>query len=398
MLSCRLWYDVLHSPSPQSRAAWKWARLCVDFTLHPDQREALGHSRKAAVVPDINIKFGTKHMVKSVLEAVHQGQLENLELHLTNIPTSVDWGLLSRAVTKAQECWIFEGKPGQLKTILRGVVNTPDTTLKNLILRGHELEEVCPSMLARAAVRLDNLSLGACCSAQFGEIITRLASTENSKLRELTCPGSDLSHLSPQIVAGALVKLQTIDDSVFGTFRNAKFTPEQIAQLFSKIKDTGDLRLTKLYFSHADTSQVAPEVFAGAISRLERAEIGVTPAQVQSLLTRIKLGGSKLKDLWLLPSELSPDLSVDLSAVPTEDILGAFKMLEAVRLSSAVFTANQVRAILTMVTEGSQGRLTSLFINYIEEDAYDLLDDETVDLLQSAQEVQLGFPLLNINL
>ena len=394
MLSCRLWYDVLHSPSPQSRAAWKWARLCVDFTLHPDQREALGHSRKAAVVPDIKIEFGTKHMVESVLEAVHQGQLEKLELHLTNIPTSVDWGLLSRAVTKAQKCWIFEGKPGQLKTILRGVVNTPDTTLKNLILRGHELEEVCPSMLARAAVRLDTLCLGACCSAQFGEIITRLASTENSKLRELTCPGSDLSHLSPQIVAGALVKLQTIDDSVFGTFRNVNFTPEQIAQLFSKIKDTGDLRLTDLDFSgsSADTSQVTPEVFAGAISRLERADIGVTPAQVQSLLTRIKLGGSKLKNLWFR--------SPDLSAVSTEDILGAFKMLEDVLLSSAVFTANQLRAILTMVTEGSQGRLRSLFINYgfnfNDEDAHDLLDDETVDLLQSAMEVQVGFPLLNI--
>ena len=396
MLSCRLWYDVLHSPSPHSRAAWKWANLRVDFTLHPDQREALGHSRKAAVVPDINIRFGTKHMVEFVLEAVHQGQLEKLELHLTNIPTSVDWGLLSRAVTKAQECWIFEGKPGQLKTILRGVVNTPDSTLKNLKLRGHrhELEEVCPSMLARAAVRLDNLGLRACCSAQFGEIITRLASTENSKLRELICPGSDISHLSPQIVAGALVKLKTIEDSVFGTFRNAKFTPEQIAHLFSKIKDTGDLKLTELFFSSADISQVTPEVFAGAISRLERAEIGVTPAQVQSLLTRIKLGGSKLKDLWLR--------SPDLSAVSTEDILGAFKMLEEVSLSGAVFTANQVRAILTMVTEGSQGRLTSLFIdyglNYNEEDAYDLLDDETVDLLQSAQEVQLGFPLLNIDL
>ena len=39
-------------------------------------------------------------------------------------------------------------------------------------------------------------------------------------------------------------------------------------------------------------------------------------------------------------------------------------------------------AILAMVTEGSQGRLKSLVINYHGGEAYDLLDDETIDLLQ----------------
>ena len=178
-------------------------------------------------------------------------------------------------------------------------------------------------------------------------------------------PRRDISQLSPETVATALLKLENTEDIL----QRVVLSDGQISQLITKIRDSEDLKFTGLSLISNDLSQVAPDVLAGAVTRLEKVEMGdVTPTQLQELFTRVQLGGHQLKELCLDHT--------DLSAITTQDLLGAIRMLEIVGFDSAVrLTMDQVTAILAMLTEGSPGKLKKLkiFSPYVEEEAYDLL-------------------------
>ena len=310
-------------------------------------------------------------MVKSVLVAVREAQLERLDIQLKFIPYYID-AALSRAVTRAQVCNIYEGKARQLEAILRGVSVVPSLILKTLNLRGQswsfqETDKVSPDVMARAAVKLNSFSTQFSSEAQFEEIITIIASSEDNKLRKLNC-GVVSSQLSPETVAKALVKLETTGSIIRG---GAYWTPNQVTHLFNNIKDTEELRLTELLINHVDVSHVASDVLAEAVLRLESVKIRVKPAQIQSLVTRLHHGGgSRLKKLHLE--------FVDLSAVTTSNLIGAIRMMECVEFYCATFTLEQVTAIGGMVSEGSQGMLERLAIYYSgweDDDMIDLLHD-----------------------
>ena len=378
-----MWYDVLHTPSTHSREAWKWARLVISG--YSEQKDdLLVRSRKAAVVPVISISDGSKRMVESVLALGAEGHLEELVLH--GIPTTTDVALLSQTVSKLFSFKIAGVQSRQLEAILGALIEGPDISLRTLHL--HEEPQVSGDILARAALKLNTLVLEAPTSAQIGEILTMLASSEDSKLRVLDLPHygdpRDISYLSPETVAEALVKLE-----IANIFEEAILSPGQMNSLMTKIKDTEDLRLTKLDLwnaEHADISQVAPDVLAGAVSRLESVDINVTPPQTQSIFSRLQLGGSKLKCLTLYGE-------VDLSAVTTEVLLRVLRMLESVELVGPAFTTAQVAAIITMLSEESHGKLKKLHIidpDDSEEEAYELLVDiKANDMANDILEIEL---------
>ena len=143
--------------------------------------------------------------------------------------------------------------------------------------------------------------------------------------------------------------------------------------------DTEDPGLTELDLSNLDISQVASDVVVGVVTKLERVVIGwcVTPDQLQAIFTRLQFGGSRLKDLTVLGG--------DLSAVTPEIFLGALRAVESVVFDKTTFSTDQVRSILTMQTEGSQGKLKKLeiFQPNVEDEAYDLLEAaEENDILE----------------
>ena len=115
---------------------------------------------------------------------------------------------------------------------------------------------------------------------------------------------------------------------------------------------------------------------AGVVTKLERVTIdGVTPDQLQAIFSRIYFGGSRLKDLTVLGG--------DLSAVTPEIFLGALRAVESVVFDKTTFSTDQVRSILTMQTEGSQGKLKKLEIFHPNVEAYDLLEAaEENDILE----------------
>ena len=109
---------------------------------------------------------------------------------------------------------------------------------------------------------------------QLQSILTRIAESQVSKLRKLSQhPRPDISGFDPDILAQALVKLET-EEFLF------KPSPVQVLALFSRISEVTNLRLTELYLDlDWDVSLVPLEVFARALSRLEK-------VRRQSLTTR----------------------------------------------------------------------------------------------------------------
>ena len=372
-----MWNDVLHTPSIHSGEAWKGACLRVSRSRYPDQKGHLARSRRAAVVPEVFIENGTKLMVESVLQDVSEGQVERLEICICSIPSTIDVALLAKAITKVKDCLVCGGQPGQLEAIFGAVVEGPDIVIKTLHLRSPNVAQVSPYILGPAAVKLTSLEIsgggGYPTSEQIVEILTRLASTQGSKLRSLNvCYDKiNISHISPVTVADALLKLKNLDHHLY----RLVLSRDQTSYLLTKIKDTEDLGSTQLDLGQLDISKVASDVVTGAVTNLEMMTIGreITLAQLEAIFTRIKFGGSKLWEITLL--------SADLSDVSPEALLGALRMLESVTFNGAVLTAVQVSAILTMVNEGSQGKLMELSIvePEVEEDARDLLEAAEVN-------------------
>ena len=64
-----------------------------------------------------------------------------------------------------------------------------------------------------------------------------------------------------------------------------------------------------------------------------------------------------------------------MSAVTLKVLLGALRMVERVQFCDAIFTTDQVTSILSMLNEGSQGKLKKLgiFWPHVKEEASDLL-------------------------
>ena len=110
--------------------------------------------------------------MRALLEAVEEGitvQLKKLDLDLIS---SIESILISRAVLKVQEVEITGGQSAQLQAILTGIQASTNTGLKSLDLGSASLTQVSPDILAGAAVKLEI----------FRAILNRSASTQNSKL------------------------------------------------------------------------------------------------------------------------------------------------------------------------------------------------------------------------
>ena len=222
-------------------------------------------------------------------------------------------------------------------------------TLKLKKLSG-TLAQVSPELLAGAAMKLEGLPF-VLSFLQMKAILTRINGTPDPKLRELSCI------VSPEIMSVALVKLETVD--------GLKLSPDQVLSVLSRIRESPDLRLTGLDLARTNVSLVPPEVFAGALSRLETVTFGsltrVTAPQLKSLCRTLishqaEAGEPKLKQLKVWDS--------DLSSVSPEVLVGTIQRLERVEFWYVRLTEDQITVILLMLKRKQQGRLKHLQIHH----------------------------------
>ena len=302
---CRLWRDTILSDSGKF---WRWAQLRVDPGLYPSQAEDLLSSSLLYLVPEIVISPSTSpDVVMPLLEAVSEGKTPKLKkLNIRCLALNrIDSTLVSRAVVQVQEC------------VITGV-------------RFH-----------------------------LWNILDRIATAQESKLRELAFHGDvGMFGTNPSTLAEALVKLKSIGYDL----GSLDLSSGQINSLFSQIRDSQDLRLKELH-PYWNVSMVPPEMFARAVSRLERVTLGswtgVTAGQLETLFQMLisqqeEAGQSTLRELMLS--------STDLSSVSPEVLVGAIQSLETVDFWSGKMTAEQITAILTMLKDNRQERLKKLEI------------------------------------
>lgn len=324
------------------------------------------------MVPVIWIDDGTNIMVESVLWtlSMQKFSMEELVLDLDRITGTIESTLITQSITKVRKCQLFGVQPGQLEIILGAVSEDLNLSLNTIYLGGSGVVHVSPKILAEAAVKLTRLDLCDCTSGQIEAILTRLANTEEIKLCKLNFYGSriDVSHLPIDTMVVALMKLENICELILKLI----LSPGLISLLMIQIRDTNDLKFSMLHLDCVDTSQLASDVLVGAITRLDKVWVNVTPPQLQTLFSRIQFGRSHLKKLVLYFS--------DLCSLTVEDLLGAFRMLECVRFNGNLTTL-QVIAILAMLNDGSQGRLRSLSL-YLEEKK---TDEDAINLLEAAE-------------
>ena len=277
---------------------WKLAHLSVDASRYPSQATDLLTSRILFIAPRIKISPG------------------NLEEPLLRV--------------------ITEGKTPQLKK-LTGI-----------------FAQVSPQILAGAALKVERLWANLI-SPQLQAILKEITATQDHKLKELhswNC-WNDHSSIDPQFLSAALVKLETVSS-------NFKLSPGQILSLFSRIRDSPDLRLAELRLGYSNVSMVPPDVFAGAVSRLGSGEfLKVSADQLEVLFRKLIShqagpGDTKLKQLRLW--------GPNLSFISPGALVGAIQKLEVVELQLPWMTAAQFTEVLTMLKENQQRRLKHIQI------------------------------------
>ena len=190
---------------------------------------------------------------------------------------------------KLQGCTLDDvATPGQQEAILAGIRDSTTTSLRHLDLGDVFPVWVGPDIVAGATMKLETLKAGLS-RPHLEAVITRLAATEDSRLRDLDLVyGGPVNFLSldPEVVAGALTKLETV-----GLQLADNLSAGQLPALFSRIYQAPDLRLTRLCLFYKDISSVPPEVLTGAIQRLEVVQFvdgRMTEEQATAILTLAK--------------------------------------------------------------------------------------------------------------
>ena len=150
-------------------------------------------------------------MVDAVLEAVSEGKCRRFNINLFQVPDTIDAALLSRAVTRVHDCQVYGGLAAQKQAILAAVVESQDLALNTLRMGHGNIGLISADIMAAAAVKLNTFGVRGPTTTQLGEIMTRLATTEDTKLRRLElghCARKRLTYLPPETLATALMKLE----------------------------------------------------------------------------------------------------------------------------------------------------------------------------------------------
>jgi len=225
-------------------------------------------------------------------------------------------------------------------TSIIATIAQEDTKLKKFDLDGNDLSHVEPEVLARAAVKLEELGLKdtKLRTEQISSILATIAQ-EDTKLKKLNLEGNDLSHVEPEVLARAAVKLEELDLSY------TELRPEQITSIFTTIPQE-DTKLKKLNLEGNDLSHVEPEVLATGAVKLEQLGLQDTklrPDQITSIIITIAQEDIKLKKLNLCGN--------DLSHVEPEVLSRAAVTLEEWDVSWAELRTEQITSILTQEVE-----------------------------------------------
>ena len=258
---------------------WRWARLRV-----ANQEQV--NSRMFALVQEIKIShYSDPQTVLALLQSI-QDDVTLQQKKLTVVDgalQNLNPGLVSRALLKLKDFSIQGNQPVQIEAIFAGITNSANISLRYLNLDDmSDVVQVAPDTVAQAAMKLEFFKAWFS-FPQVKAVLTRLAASQDCRLRMLKNYSSDtcdISSLDPEIVAGALTKLESISKwSLSGA---------QLAAIFSAIPESP---VVSLWLSDQNISHVSPLDLVSAIRNLKSFNVlfgWMTSEQATAILTMVE--------------------------------------------------------------------------------------------------------------
>ena len=288
----------------------------------------------------------------SVFTAIEQ--TNNLKLKSLNFPngdySGVPGEVLAAALVKLEQTNILQTElsPDQVCSLFTKMAESSLLNLKSLNLSQMDCSSVPAELFGAALVRIlvcidrqgDSTVRG---RDQFKSVFSKILSSEEVRLRELSLASVSLSHISPAVVSGAAVRLERL------ATHSCDLNPAQLSALFTEISGVEDKRLRALNLGGNDLSSVPSQTLvAGILSGLEVVMLWntkLTTDQLTALLAQISTREDhRLRDLNLAKN--------DLSSVPTKTLVGAISGLERIELRDASLTREQLAGIYRRVADG----------------------------------------------
>lgn len=241
--------------------------------------------------------LATRHL-EPIFTAIAQGDLplKHLDIGDNDCPKP-DMNLMASALCKLETAVIslMDFEPTEVDTILTTIRDTDSIALKNLDLRDTELTEVQNGLMASAFSKLETVSLlGSRLSPFHIESILTAVRNGDTKLKSLDLGKQthwNVQDLDPELFAGAVCKLET------ACFFACEVTPQQMKALFAAINE--ECQLKNLDLGGNCMSSLEPELIASAVTKMERCFLMATEMtgdQINTLLKQI-LEQTSLKSL-----------------------------------------------------------------------------------------------------
>ena len=226
-------------------------------------------------------------------------KMKELDLLDTDL-TSLSPDLLGRAVNNLVKVNLSGSKlSGDQLNLMFQEFNF--NTLTDLNMDYLDLSSVTPESISMVIMNLIKISLKKCSlnSAQLNLIFESLAKNEacDIKLRSANFYGNNLREVDSDYLKQACVRLENVDLS------NTNLTEDSVTSLLEQVTDHETCsHLRHLILAGVRLSKVSTETMISAMSSLESMDLsntGLSPEQVNMILTRVAEGTMTLRQLSL---------------------------------------------------------------------------------------------------
>jgi len=266
----------------------------------------------------VTLKGGdlTTLQIESILTSIRDADIKLKSLHLRcNDLSEIDPNLMAEAVSKLETVSIVLTKE-QAETVLTAVRDN-DTRLKCLHLESTDLSRVDANLMASALSKLETAYINDTeLTKKQAETVLAVFRDGNPQIKVLHMEDSDLSDVNPDLLGEAVAKLDTLE------ICGCDLTTEQAETILFSIRN-GENKLKSLDLGGNDLAEVNPDLMAGAVSKLETVGLNcikMTTAQAKAIFYSINKN-SKLKNLHIYNdlTELEADL-IALTGIKLESL------------------------------------------------------------------------------
>ena len=279
--------------------------------------------------------------------------LSNLDQNYSKVPT----GILAAAVVKLKDTNILDIyqdgnlSPDLVTSLINEMAGSSIVNLRRLNLSLRKCSGVPPELFGIALVRIEMLVLtltaGVVTEDQVLSLFIKISQSEQLRLRQLNLFMVEISHISPDIISEATIKLETFIAPLCDP------TSEQVSAIFNKLTTSEYHKLTTLNLDHNDLSSIPTETLVGGISGLEKVDLSnsnLTAEQLAAIFAKLStFEKHKLRNFLLGKN--------DLSSISTENLVTGISGLEGANLSQTSLTTEQLTGIYRMVAERKCSRL-----------------------------------------